>query len=220
MESWPSVWLLLTPIALWVLIKQPSRRKTLLFGAITTLPVLGFLPILSPTYFSAVSVSQIVQLFASQALIIFSAGIIASSIYESILRPRTIRSPKASRHFYLTFLIGLTLTVTLFDIFTVPLITSLLFGLGINLLVAVRYFPEELYDILFASVLMGLFYVFVYVALLADLPGESGQFWLTPKLLGLNIFGVPWEKLVTVFVYGLFWGPLYVGLKDVSNRKN
>jgi hypothetical protein len=178
------------------------------------------MPVLSPTFFELFGTTMIFWFFVSQALIVFSLGILAAAIYEKVIRPKTIRQPKGQRRHYLLFGFGFILTLILFDLFAQPLLPSLIFGLALNLLLIIRYKPEELNDMIFSAILMGLFYVFIYATVLFDLPGETGRFWFTSNLSGLTLSGLAIEKVIAIFVFGIFWGPLYVGLKDVFGWKN
>lgn len=220
MTSWINVWHLLLPLAVSLLIWQKPIRRQLFYGGITALPVLLLMPILSPTVFEIFSTGTIIWLFVSQALIVISLGVVVAAFYEKLVRPRTIRQPKSRRHHYLLFSAGLVLSLILFDLFSQPLLPSIVFGLGLNVLLAIRYQSGNLNDLVFSTILMGLFYVFIYAAVLFDLPGETGRFWLTDSLSGQVLFGLPIEKVVTIFAFGLFWGPLYVGLKDVFSADN
>jgi hypothetical protein len=219
-SNWISVWHLLLPVALWVIIWQRAIRRSLFYGALCALPVLLLLPILSPTFFELFNPGQILGFLVSQAIIVFSLGILSSAVYEKVIRPKTVRTEKPGRGKFLVFGSGFLLALVLFDIFFQPLLPSLVIGLGLNLLLAIRYQRDRLYDIAFATILMGFFYVFIYAAVLFDLPGETGRFWFSSSLSGLTIFGLAVEKVVAIFVFGMFWGPLYVGLKDVFNKNN
>lgn len=220
MTNWLSIWHLLLPLAVLLIIWQRSIRRQMLYGGVTALPVLLLMPILSPTVFELFDSNIIMGFFLSQALIVFSLGVVVAAFYERVVRPQTIRLAKNRRYHYLLFGAGFVLSIVLFDLFNQPLLPSLIFGLGLNLLLAIRYQAYELTDLIFSTILMGLFYVFIYAAVLFDLPGEAGRFWFVDSLSGSTLFGLAIEKIVTIFAFGLFWGPLYVGLKDVFSQKN
>ena len=217
---WLTVWHLTILIALAVLIKLPDLRRYMLIGGLTTLPVLLLIPVLSVSYFSLFETKYVFQFFVNQGLVVFSLGIITSAVYEKILKPKITIKPRSPRYYFMFFGLGLILSFIIYDLFNQPLLPSLIYGLGLNFLLAFQYYSEEIYDIAFSTILMALFYTFIYIAILFDLPGEAGRFWFSDSLSGLTMFGIAIEKLITIAFFGAFWGPIYVGLKDVFYRKN
>lgn len=217
---WLTAWYLPALVALLIIWRLKEHRRNVLIGGFITLPVLLLIPVLSTSYFGLFETKQIVHFFIGQGIISFSLGVIAASIYEKMLKPRISKKPSSSRHHFLFFIFGLILSFVIFDLFNQPLLPSLIYGLGLNFLLAFQYYSEEIYDIAFATILMSLFYVFIYTAILFDLPGETGDFWFSSSLSGLTMFGVAIEKLITIAVFGAFWGPLYVGLKDAFYKRS
>jgi len=217
---WLTVWHLSIIIALGIAIRLPGQRRNMLVGGLMTLPVLLLIPILSSSYFGLFESRYILEFFINQGLVVFSLGMIMAGVYEKILKPKITRKPSSSRYHFMFFGFGLVLSLIIYDLFKQPLLPSLLYGLGLNFLLAFQYYSEEIYDIAFSTIIMALFYTFLYVAILFDLPGEAGNFWFSDSLSGLTMFGIAIEKIITIAFFGAFWGPIYVGLKDVFYRKN
>ena len=218
MYDWLTVWHLLIVLALVMYWKLPKQRSNMTYGGLVALPVLLLIPLISSTYFSIFEPSRIWSFFISQSLIIFSFGAIVFGFYEIVLSPRLVKNKRKPRHHFLFFAFGLLLSFLIFDLFNQPLMPSLVYGLGFNLLISFQYYSDQIYDILFSLILMAVFYVFTYSTLLFDLPGQAGDFWFK-ELSGITVFGLAVEKVITTAVFGAFWGPIYVGLKDVFIKK-
>ncbi len=210
-----SIWhLLVLPAAfLW----QTQQTKRPFFGAalLVTLPLILLVPVLSQSFFGFFSVGRGLIFLASQAVIIAAAAVLAAYLYEQAIRPRINRGPAIQRHRYLLFLVGFIVGLIMFDVFNQPLVTSLVVGMAINLLLAVRYYSSQLNEIIFSLLLMAVFYLFIYTAVLFDLPGETSRFWINDQLSGSVWLGIPIEKIIVVMLYGAFWGPVYIATKDV-----
>ncbi|MEX1123862.1 MAG: hypothetical protein WEC81_01705 [Patescibacteria group bacterium] len=220
MLNWLTPWHLAALLALLLIIRETTKRREIIYGGIVSLPILLLTPILSESYFGLFSKVVIFNFFISQAVIVFSLGVILTALYEKVIKIKIVKTPQSSRHHFLVFIAGLALSLILFDIFGQPLLPSIIYGIGINLLLAIRFYAQEINDILFSSIIMGGFFVFLYTVVLFDLPGDAGRFWFTDTLSGVTFMGIAVEKIITIFAFGLFWGPLYVGLKDVFTRKN
>lgn len=217
---WLTVWHLSIVLAVIILYILKEHRRKLFIGGLVALPVLLLIPILSTSFFGLFENKYIVQFFINQGLVVFSLGIITAAIYEIILKPKITKRPTTSRYHFMFFGFGLLLSFIIFDLFNQPLLPSLIYGLGLNFLLAVQYYGEEIYDIAFSAILMAMFYVFIYVAILFDLPGDTGNFWFSGSLSGLTMFGIAVEKLITVALFGVFWGPIYIGMKDVFYKRH
>lgn len=217
---WLTVWHLPVLVALLVIWKLKEHRRNVLIGGFVTLPVLLLIPVLSTSFFGLFENRYVWEFFINQGLTVFSFGVIATAVYEKILKPKITKKPSSTRYHFLFFGFGLVLSFIIYDLFNQPLLPSLIYGLGLNFLLAFQYYSEEIYDVAFSTILMAVFYVFIYTAILFDLPGDTGNFWFSSSLSGMTMFGIAVEKLITIAVFGAFWGPLYVGLKDVFFRKN
>ncbi|MEX1051892.1 MAG: hypothetical protein WEC83_00700 [Patescibacteria group bacterium] len=214
-----SPWQLLLLPAIWLYWSQPSHRAEFRAAIFTALPIILLVPILSQSFFGLFSLGQGLLFLAAQAVTILAVAILASYTYEQGIRPKISRSRGSHRHRYLLFLVGVALSVVLFDLLGQPLVVSLIFGMGINLLLAVRYYGDQLNEILFSILLMGVFYLFIYTVVLFDLPGETARYWFNDQVSGSVLFGLAVEKVLVILLYGGFWGPIYIAIKDVLAKR-
>lgn len=210
-----SAWQLLLIPAVWLIVTQRGKRPIYLAAMLATAPLILLVPILSQTFFGLFSLAQGLTFLASQTLVILASAVLTAYFYEQAVRPKIVHVPPGKRHHYLLFLVGVVLSFVMFDLLGQSLIVSLIFGMGINLLLAVRYYGDQLSEILFSLLLMGAFYLFLYALVLFDLPGETSRYWFDSQLSGAVIWGIAVEKIVVILLYGAFWGPIYVAAKDV-----
>lgn len=214
-----SIWHLLIIPALFLIYTQPAKRPFFAAAVITTVPLLLLVPILSQTFFGLFSLSESLLFLAGQGLALAAAAVLASFIYEQGVKPKIVRTESSRRHSHLIFLVGLGLALLLFDLLNQPLIIGLIVGMAFNLLIAIRYYADQLNEVLFATIFMGLFHLLLYTLILFDLPGEASRFWFEGHLSGAVIFGIAAEKALVVTLFGAFWGPVYIAVKDVLAKR-
>ncbi len=210
-----SIWHLLIIPAAFLFYSQPAKRPEFMAAMATILPLLLLVPILSQTFFGLFMLGQGLLFLATQAVVILAVAVLASYLYEQGIRPKIAHAQGTHRHRYLLFLVGVALSLLMFDVLNQPLIVCLIFGMAINLLLAIRYYRDQLNEVLFSILLMGAFYLFIYTQILFDLPGETSRYWFSDQLSGSVLWGIGVEKIVVILLYGGFWGPVYIAAKDV-----
>lgn len=195
----PLLSIVLGLIAVGIAFSFPKLRREMFWAGILCLPLLGLTVLRWP-------------LAMSEIILLFSTGAILSVIYESFLA-RHFRFEQQPSRSQLTFLL-LGPIVFVFGL----IIGGSVFGwlaaaISLNFLVVFGLSKQLIWDAIFSSVMMGLLYIFLF----SILPkAVFASFLIDPS--GVNVFGVPLEGHMLVFLFGLLWGPVYVAAKDLGKR--
>ena len=168
-----------------------------------TLPLIGLrLADLSWTWYLA----RVVSLFVYTAL--------ASTIYLLVFRKHIspVRSPLRGKLGWLV--IGFVLALLLRYAFGLNVALSLLIGLMVNLAIVLVLRSDLLWDFLFSSLVMGLFYLFLFKISHLNSAVSQIDYWFTSGVTGITVWSVPIEELLLAFVLGGMIGPIYLAIKN------
>jgi len=200
---------LLVPLALSIAfaVIRPDVRRSMLWAGLLAVPVL----LTSPLTFNALDY----PIGLIRLVTLFSFGALAAALYEVVFS-KYFQLKRQSRRPLLwliagpvIFLIGTMITGQVMG----PLIFVLLLEIGFIL-----FFRRDLvWDVVFSGFAMAILYVVLLLILVRGLGTPLAETWLgfaDPS--GLTFFGVPFEEVLLVALFGALWGPMYPAYKDLK----
>ena len=145
----------------------------------------------------------------------FLLNSIAAVIYEEILGKRHLKKGrKKGLKFLLLFPTVIFISYTLVHFFGFINIIYAEF-LAYTVLALIVWIYRK--DLIFHSVISGVFFLAYYFIFIQLFPGVIHSWWILNKASGIFLMGIPLEEILWAFFTGLWVGPAYeflMGLKD------
>ncbi len=189
---------------------RPDLRRSMFWAGLLAIPVLLAFPL---TFHFINFPFGLLRL-----LTLFMFGAVAAAIYELVFS-KYFRMPGRSRQPLLWMLIGPV--VFLFGVMLAgqtigPLVVALLLEIG--LVIAFR--RDLLWDLVFSGGAMAVLYVLVVVILIRVVGTPTGSNFIAgSNFSGVTLWGIPWEEILAVALFGALWGPMYPAFKDMKLKK-
>lgn len=199
------------------MIARPDERRLMIWAGIFSLPVLLIKPLISKDFYNiAVQNGGIVFFLMIRAATGFLFGAVSSAIYEVVFHKKItpVRHPHRSKFIWL--LTGLVLFFLLFFAFNLSFFISIVLALFVDLAITFFIRKDLVWDGMFSGFSMGVLYLVIFLFIYRGIPSDVTHFWFAQELTGINIFSVPIEELISAFLFGAVWGPLYIVVKDMK----
>lgn len=187
----------------------------MVLAGLLSLPILFFEPIIATNFEKIVSSNGgFFWFLLGRMVIIFSFGAIASACYENYFHFKFTKNKHSERQKLFWSLCGIVVTIFFFVLLKFSLIASIASGLFFNILIILIMCPYLIWDMLFSGFFMGLLYLVMYLVCFRTTPLNSIHLWFSDISMGLTLAGISLEVLMTIYLFGFFWGSLYVASKD------
>lgn len=198
----------------------------MILAGLLALPILLLKPILSSNFYLVAESNGGFWLFLTEKIVLsFSFGALASSVYEMFFHKKITPIKHPLREKLIWLFCGPILFLFLTIFFHQAFAWALLAGLCLNLFIVLYTRKDLIWDAIFSGFFMGLLYFIIFSASYQGFPGDIQNLWFSEMTIGLTAFSIPIEELLCVFLFGAFWGPLYIAIKDrrfknISNKND
>lgn len=201
-------WYILAALSLTVFTVRKDLRWEMLLSGLFSLPALFIFPILLDEPLSAPTLS-------AEIIPIFSTAALAYALYKIAFRPRFSPSIHPERKSMLFLFAGFLLFLVLYFIARQTAALSLLSGLSLNLIIMLIWRRKLVWDWIFSSAGLGMVYLLIFFYTAGGKIGTTHALWFSNSFSGFTVNGFPLEELLIIGLFGAFWGPLYVSIKDL-----
>lgn len=187
----------------------------MLLAGLLALPVLLLKPIISSNFYLVAESNGGIWLFLIEKIVLsFSFGALASSIYEIFFHKKITPIHHPLRKKLIWLFCGPVLFLISIIFFHQTFIWALLAGLILNLIIVLSIRKDLIWDAIFSGFFMGLLYFIIFTISYQGFPGDIRDLWFSETTIGITAFSIPVEELLCIFLFGAFWGPLYIAIKD------
>lgn len=212
-------WYVITILALVIAFFRRDLIREMILAGLLAIPILFLKPLISTNFFQIAENNGGLLLFIFERVILsFSFGAVASSVYEIFFHKKItpLKHPQRKKLIYL--FVGLIVFLALVLVFKQSVALSLSVGLLLNLIVVLSVRTDLVWDTIFSGFLMGVLYFMIFALSYRGLPGDIRNLWFSDVTIGITAFSLPIEELLCVFLFGAFFGPLYVAIKDKKEK--
>lgn len=204
-------WYVFAALATAVFFWRKDLRRAMLWAGLLTLPVILFQPLFYQTL-NSLTLGTTVQVL-ERSLLAFSLGALASGMYEvlfgKIMTPQ--RHPARRKLFWLFG--GLAVFVILVGGVHVPFLRALIIGLAVDLAMIVFVRHDLLWDAIVSGSALAVIYALAFFGTSFGSAASVTNPFVVSQTSGLTLFSWPLEELLSVFLFGALWGPLYAAVK-------
>ena len=194
---------------------RPDLRREMTIAGLLALPILLLKPLISSNFVQIAQNNGGIGLFLFERIVIsFSFGALASSVYEIFFHKKITPLHHPLRKRLIALVSGPILFIILVLFFNQTVVFGLFMGLSINLIIVILIRKDLVWDTIFSGFSMGLLYFVIFAISYRGFPGDIRNLWFSGTTVGITIFSIPAEELLCVFLFGAFWGPLYIAIKD------
>ncbi|GEM_PF-1019937 len=213
--------LILAVLALITLVLRRNLWRPLIWAGLLALPIMFIKPLITPDFVDIAMQNGGVGWFLFvRAMTAFSLGLVASAAYETWLHRRISQAKHVDRPHLMLLVLGLAAFTVISVLAGLPLIIGVLVGLLVDLVIIATVRRHLMWDLLFSSIAMGLFYIVLYCVTMSAFPGDLQNVWFFEPLSGINLYSFPIEEVVVVALFGALFGPLYVAFKEIVPSPN
>lgn len=209
---WLVLQLVLLATAGLVYFYKKEHRKEMLMTILFAVPVLFVIPLIEQGLASKGIVWYFYRIFS-----ILSYTSFASVIYLLVFRRHIspIQNPLRKKLGWLV--VGIIVALILRYFFALNFALAILIGLFINLAIVLILRSDLIWDFLFSSIVMGVFYLVLFKLSHLNLAVSQMGYWFTGGVTGITVWSVPIEELLLAFVLGGMLGPIYLAVKDQAD---
>lgn len=210
-----NAWYIITVLAVICAFLRRDLIREMVLAGLLSLPILLLKPLISSNFIQVANNNGGLWLFLIEKIIIsFSFGALASSVYEIFFHKKITPLKHPLRKKLLWLIVGPVLFVVLVILFNQNLALSLTIGLVVNIIIVLIIRTDLIWDAIFSGFSMGLLYFIIFAVSYRGFPGDIHNLWFSNTTVGITAFSLPIEELLIVFLFGAFFGPLYIALKD------
>ena len=214
-----SVWYLVTILAVAAFIIRRDLRREMILAGILALPILLLKPLISSNFYQiAQNNGGFIKFIFEKALIGFSFGALASSIYEIFFHKKITPLPHPHRKKLIYLFTGPLIFIILVLLFHQNVIVGLVISLTLDLIIVLFIRSDLIWDAIFSGFFMGLLYFIIFAVSYKGFPGDIHNLWFSEINVGITAFSIPIEELLCVFLFGALWGPIYIAIKDLKEK--
>ncbi len=200
-------------VAMLVAWRWPAARRTMIFGAIFSLPLIiteflltGSFARLGTTAFGRAA--ELATVIAGM----LSIGALAAGAADRLTRRWWGSAAHPARYRLWWLGLGMIISAGLL-ISGQPVPVALMIGLAINSLLVVTIERDLIWDAVVASVAFAVLFVAIDLALGIRAAGDITRLLIGPTAIGLTVVGLPLERLLTIALLGAVIGPLFSATK-------
>lgn len=214
-----NAWFIITILAITVALLRRDLLKEIVLAGFLALPILLIKPLISPNFYTVANSNGGFWLFLIEKIILsFSFGALASGIYEIFFHKRITPLKHPLRRKLIWLFSGPVIFIASTMIFQQSVALGLLLGLTVNLIIVLLIRTDLIWDAIFSGFAMGTLYFIIFAVSYSGFPGDIRQLWFSDVTVGITAFSLPIEELICVFLFGAFWGPLYIAIKDRKEK--
>ncbi len=188
-------------LVLLVGLYRKSLWRQMLWSGALSLPIIAFIGLDWP-------------ITILRAIAVFSYAALSSVVYELFFSKHFTSHANRSRHSFVWLIFG-PLIFVVGVMFGFPTLACLIVSLVINLALVIVFWRELTWDAIFSGGAMAILYAIIFIFLGRGFTNFSPIF---SNLSGLTVAGLPIEEVLTVFLFGALWGPLYPAMKDFRRQ--
>ena len=214
-----NAWYVITVLTVVAFFWRKDLRREMILAGLLALPVLLLKPIISSNFYQVAEDNGGLFVFIIEKIVIsFSFGALAASIYEIFFHKKITPMHHPYRKYLVWLLTGPIIFIVLTLLFHQVVIIGLLISLGLNLIIVLSIRSDLIWDAIFSGFFMGLLYFLIFALSYKGFPGDIRNLWFSDINVGLTAFSIPIEELLAVFLFGAFFGPIYIALKDMKEK--
>lgn len=214
-----NAWYVITILAIIVVLLRRDLWREMVLAGLLALPILLLKPLISSNFFIIANSNGGIWLFLAEKIIFgFSFGALAASIYEIFFHKKITPLKHPLRKKLIWLLIGPVIFVLITIIFHQAVAWGLLAGLAVNLIIVLSIRTDLVWDTIFSGFAMGVLYFIIFALSYSGFPGDIRNLWFSDVTVGITAFSLPVEELLCVFLFGAFWGPIYIAIKDLKTK--
>lgn len=210
-----NAWYAITIVAIIVALLRRDLMREMILAGLLALPILLLKPLISSNFLQIAENNGGLWLFSIEKIVLsFSFGALASSVYEIFFHKKVTPLKHPLRKKLIWLFCGPALFIIMAIFFHQALAWALLLGLSLNLAIVLVIRKDLVWDTFFSGFFMGILYFAIFAASYKGFPGDIRNLWFSEVTVGITAFSLPIEELLCVFLFGAFWGPLYIAIKD------
>lgn len=212
-------WYFITILAVAAFFYRRDLRREMILAGLLSLPILLLKPLISSNFYQIAQSNGGFFVFMIEKIVIsFSFGALAASVYEVFFHKKITPLHHPYRKNLIWLLSGPVVFIILALLFHQSVIVGLLISLGLNLIIVLSIRSDLIWDAIFSGFFMGLLYFLIFALSYKGFPGDIRNLWFSNINVGITAFSIPVEELFGVFLFGAFWGPIYIALKDLKEE--
>ena len=189
------------------------------WAGVLALPVLLIKPIVSTDFMNVADHNGGIFLFMLQrAIVSFSFGALASTIYELFFHKRITPQKHPHRPKMIWLVFGLLIFAIFYFLIKVDFVGSVIAALLYDIIILLIIRKDLIWDLIFSGFMLGILYFIIFSIIYRGIPGDIFNFWFSTNSVGVTLLSVPVEEVIAVMLFGGLFGPLYVAIKDLKEK--